>query len=260
MFFSSLAMVVLFIATPAGSVSGDLSLQAYMLGLGLVFSAAAAQWHLISNRDRHWNKFEPFLYCVDLPMLALGLWLAGPYLFFISPLLAVVALIRGVRYGPVSLGLHTAFGFAVFIVLGSLQPWWKAQSDLVLVNLFLLSVLPFHFYSVSLKIHENSRFLTEEALRDPLTRAFNRKALESALWHVLSTRKPFVLSFLDLDNFKLVNDTLGHATGDKLLRRICTKLEIRLRSEDRLYRLSGDEFIVLSPAELKPEPRQSRKW
>jgi diguanylate cyclase (GGDEF)-like protein len=50
---------------------------------------------------------------------------------------------------------------------------------------------------------------------------------------------------------------LGHAMGDKLLRRICAKLAIRLRSEDRVFRLSGDEFVVLSPADLRPGAAES---
>jgi diguanylate cyclase (GGDEF)-like protein len=126
-----------------------------------------------------------------------------------------------------------------------------------LTNVFLLLVLPVQFYRVGRRIVESSKHLREENLRDALTRVFNRKALESALLLALAEQKPFVLTFFDLDNFKKVNDTRGHATGDKLLKRICAKLELRLRSEDRLYRLSGDEFIVLSPSFLKPEAAET---
>ncbi|HEX4855250.1 MAG TPA: GGDEF domain-containing protein, partial [Limnobacter sp.] len=60
-------------------------------------------------------------------------------------------------------------------------------------------------------------------------------------------------SFMDLDNFKLVNDSLGHAVGDKLLKRVCSKLVLRLRAEDKVYRLSGDEFVILSGGNVRED-------
>lgn len=77
------------------------------------------------------------------------------------------------------------------------------------------------------------------------------------MWRVLNAKEPFVMSFLDLDNFKLVNDTLGHATGDKLLKRVCSKLSVRLRVEDKVYRLSGDEFVILSLGQVREEFAES---
>lgn len=255
--FSLLAFLVLVAFTPTPILRTDWPIQAYLGGVVLFFLLACAQWFLIFTRKHHWNKLETVLYCLDLPLVAVGLWVAAPYLFFASPLIAVVALVRGVRYGPMSLAVHSVFGFIVFIVLGLFVSYWQMNANLIWANLFLLAVMPFHFYEVSLKIHENSRTLKEENLRDPLTRSLNRKALEGALWRTLGARKAFVLSFFDLDNFKSVNDTLGHAMGDKLLRRICAKLAIRLRSEDRVFRLSGDEFVVLSPADLRPGAAES---
>lgn len=73
------------------------------------------------------------------------------------------------------------------------------------------------------------------------------------MWRTLNAKEPFVLSFLDLDNFKMVNDSLGHAMGDKLLKRISSKLSVRLRSEDKVYRLAGDEFVVLSLGTIRPD-------
>jgi diguanylate cyclase (GGDEF)-like protein len=250
-FFTAATLLILFLEVPLGVLENDVVLQAFFAVLGCFLLFSCVQWFLIFNRMRYWHTFEPILYCLDLPLLTVGLALAGPYLFFASPLLAVVALVRGVRYGPVSLATHSIFSFLAFAGLGFWVPYWHQNLNVIFVNLFLLAVMPFYFYTVSLKIHQSSRNLKEENLRDPLTRAFNRKALDAALWRMLGARKPFVLSFFDLDNFKLVNDTLGHAMGDKLLRRICAKLTIRLRGDDQLFRLSGDEFVVLSPVDLK---------
>ncbi|MCE2746692.1 MAG: GGDEF domain-containing protein [Burkholderiales bacterium] len=244
--FSGLSFLILFFFTPAGAILGNTASLLFMVALGLYFVLALVQSWLISNRDRHWVKIEMPSYCIDLPLIAWGLVVAPEYLSFISPLISVVALIRGIRYGPCMLACHIGLGISIVVGLALFVPYWQAELDLVYANLFLLLVLPVQFYGVSMKIQASSKSLRQENLTDPLTRSLNRKALEAAVWRMLNAKEPFVLSFLDLDNFKMVNDTMGHATGDKLLKRVSTKLSLRLRAEDTVYRLSGDEFVVLS--------------
>lgn len=86
---------------------------------------------------------------------------------------------------------------------------------------------------------------------DPLTELPNRANLEEKLEYIISLSKRnnwnFALMFLDLDNFKDINDTLGHNIGDKLLIELGKKLRDNLRAEDTLARLGGDEFIILLP-------------
>jgi diguanylate cyclase (GGDEF)-like protein/PAS domain S-box-containing protein len=97
------------------------------------------------------------------------------------------------------------------------------------------------------KAHEQQ--LTRLAFRDPLTGLANRallldrleRALDSSGW---STRSVAIV-FLDLDNFKVVNDSLGHEQGDGLLIEVATRLEGCLRPGDTAARLGGDEFTLL---------------
>ena len=246
MAFCGLSFLVVFFLTPGGAIVGSMALLAFMVILGVYFHLAWLQSWLISNRERHWEKIELPSYFLDMPIIGFGLAVAGDYLAMASPLLAVVALVRGMRYGPCMLGCHIAAGILMILLLYWQVPFWRENQELLYANLFLLIILPIQFYGVSVKIQANSKSLRQENLTDPLTRSLNRKALEAAIWRILNAREPFVMSFLDLDNFKVVNDTKGHAVGDKLLRRVSTKLSIRLRAEDKVYRLSGDEFVVLS--------------
>ncbi|HNS31378.1 MAG TPA: EAL domain-containing protein [bacterium] len=105
----------------------------------------------------------------------------------------------------------------------------------------------------SKQIEEKLRY---DALHDSLTNLANRTLLldriERAILH--NRRKPsdrFILMFLDLDDFKKVNDSLGHSEGDKLLRDVAKKLAGCLRPDDTLARLGGDEFAIL--LEFLPE-------
>ena len=87
-----------------------------------------------------------------------------------------------------------------------------------------------------------------EARTDDLTGLANRRYLHQMLTrrlHQRSRRHPLSLLVLDLDGFKLVNDTLGHHNGDELLRLAAVRLQDALRSHDLLARLGGDEFAVL---------------
>lgn len=91
--------------------------------------------------------------------------------------------------------------------------------------------------------------LSWQATHDALTGLANRREfeyrLEQALNGLARQSARHTLMFLDLDQFKLVNDTCGHAAGDELLRHICAVLQSALREGDTLARLGGDEFGVL---------------
>lgn len=84
---------------------------------------------------------------------------------------------------------------------------------------------------------------------DPVTGLPNRNAFNAHLARLLAeawrSGQSTALLMLDVDNFKLVNDSLGHQFGDRLLRQIAARLTRSLRSEDRVFRIGGDEFAVL---------------
>ena len=91
--------------------------------------------------------------------------------------------------------------------------------------------------------------LQHQAHHDPLTGLPNRRAFESRLRRAVQSAKEqgtrHALLYFDLDHFKPVNDTAGHAAGDELLRQLAKLLRAQLRESDALARLGGDEFAIL---------------
>jgi diguanylate cyclase (GGDEF)-like protein len=92
--------------------------------------------------------------------------------------------------------------------------------------------------------------LASQAFRDPLTELGNRKMFidhaSDALADADDTMTAVIL--VDLDGFKEINDTYGHATGDQLLRATAERLNANVRANDTVSRLGGDEFVILCPA------------
>jgi len=99
--------------------------------------------------------------------------------------------------------------------------------------------------------------LSQLATQDPLTQLPNRRFLLERLKHGIDVErrggKQLALLMLDLDRFKAVNDSLGHAAGDELLQQVAGRIQTRLRDVDMVARLGGDEFIVLLEDIAHPE-------
>jgi diguanylate cyclase (GGDEF)-like protein len=95
-------------------------------------------------------------------------------------------------------------------------------------------------------LYTSQKELTYQANHDALTGLVNRRGFELLLNQAMQSKQPeFVFCYLDLDQFKIINDTCGHIAGDGLLRQIGHLLNNHIRSNDVLARLGGDEFGIL---------------
>lgn len=111
-------------------------------------------------------------------------------------------------------------------------------------------------FNVEDKVQEKEKLVTAATL-DALTGLYNRATAESRIRETLmETKKVGAFFMIDMDNFKLVNDTFGHPEGDKLLQKVATEIKAVFRSADIVARLGGDEFCVFAPGMISPETAQ----
>lgn len=129
----------------------------------------------------------------------------------------------------------------------------NALIRLIIVLILILSAVSIGFL-IALDRWYNSRIkrkLIAEAMIDPLTGAFNRRAgvrdLTELMRQYLSgdLKQKVAIVMMDLDDFKLINDTYGHETGDKVLGCFTRTIKDQVRQSDRLYRWGGEEFLLV---------------
>lgn len=96
---------------------------------------------------------------------------------------------------------------------------------------------------------EKARLVSNALLVDELTGAFNRKYLKATFSRFMSrlerSGESFTLALLDIDHFKQLNDTFGHAYGDEVLHRVAEEVRLAIRSSDELIRYGGEEFLII---------------
>jgi diguanylate cyclase (GGDEF)-like protein len=125
---------------------------------------------------------------------------------------------------------------------------WVSVCGLGVAGVLLL-VLIFQMRSRNSELWRLNGTLDELAHIDPLTRLCNRRAIEQLMVAELSAsrrhQQPVSVLLLDVDHFKLINDTYGHHAGDRALQEIAGALQRALRSEDAIGRWGGEEFLAV---------------
>jgi len=134
-----------------------------------------------------------------------------------------------------------------------LPPWvkWVLLAGAAVAILLALLALVFHFLikRKTAELSDKAARLEHLANHDPLTALPNRKLFFDRLKQSLSRAeregKMLAVLYIDLDQFKQINDSFGHAIGDEVLQEIAARLEKEIRDEDTIARLGGDEFAVV---------------
>ncbi|BBY19857.1 hypothetical protein MSTO_00620 [Mycobacterium stomatepiae] len=158
-------------------------------------------------------------------------------------------------YGPVLLA----------IAVGGVHFWPTNRADAFIFTvcvLLFLTMLARHLLLLDRKQHLAAA-LSDAALRDPLTGLANRRLFDDRLTHAarlhIHNAVPVSVIALNISDFKMVNDTLGYAVGDELLRGVGVRIQQNVRAVDTVARMSGDEFAILVEDRPEVAARVARK-
>lgn len=244
-----LALLVIFGVTAAAAIlpfafwralQGQWVVAAFETGLVASFGVAiwyAWRFHRISLVARS----VAFL----LTGAALGLSFAidGLILLWAAPILLVNLMLGGPKLG---LGLNVILIIGLVLLL-------DGEASRIEQATFAGSALLVSLYGHIFALAADTQQATLESLAtfDELTGAGNRRMMEHDLREVITVARqhgiPHALAVIDLDHFKRVNDTYGHEAGDRVLKALVEYVNQALRSKDRLYRMGGEEFVLLLP-------------
>ncbi len=156
---------------------------------------------------------------------------------------------------------HQGRELGQIVVAASLKGLYERMAAFVGVSVIVvLAAMCLAFVLVARirrEMDDSESQLDQLAYVDPVTRLPNRHAANAEIQRMIARvgkgSEGFALMLLDLDNFKIVNDTLGHPTGDDLLKSLAERLTEQLPRGDRVFRYGGDEFLILSEGYRAPE-------
>ena len=190
-----------------------------------------------SNNDKKsTSSYSELLDCLKTTFFLAGVLIAL-FIWFLDPFIDAVFLHEGTIYQQL---LHPNT-FEVYMR--------SVISVIIIIFSFIGSVLLTHYKRANEALKKNEKLLRFMAQHDPLTLLPNRMLFSDRLQQEITIakrdKKNFAVMFLDLDEFKPVNDKFGHGVGDLLLKEAAKRIQDCVRESDTVGRFSGDEFIVL---------------
>jgi diguanylate cyclase (GGDEF)-like protein len=201
------------------------------------------------------------LYLILAPFWALSVGygafislISGDWVVATLSCLSAAAMVGGICFR--NFGAPRMAAVMIVLSLGPTCPGAALSGNPIL--LIVLLQIPFYLVSMTIAAYRLNKLLVttmrserdhdHRAQHDALTGLSNRAGLSRAVeakWAGPTGRRPLALLYLDLDGFKSVNDTYGHAAGDRLLGMVAERLKLAIRAGDCAARVGGDEFVLL---------------
>lgn len=199
-----------------------------------------------------------FLIIMDLALLTYLIFLLDHNGLFIFPIYIIIVIqsgiIFGIRYFYTSIIVAS---IALFILL-SYSSYWLEHYHIVITFGMTTLFIPLLYLHNIIRIYAQRDELSQElsateyrANYDILTGVANRKMYKEKITQSIAKNKKFALLFIDLNKFKIINDTHGHHIGDEVLKELTVRLREYMIEDDFIARLGGDEFVIITHKEEK---------
>jgi diguanylate cyclase (GGDEF)-like protein len=218
----------------------------------LLFALAVINFINVEHRigtSEHPERISAWAIVITMLLIGAGVVLSGGPRSVALPWMVLPAAMVAARFRPqvVIAGVGLTVAIILAATFGSHPQWTIADPALLVATLALLIGV----VSIVWALQAAELYHRGEAMIDPLTGLFNRHALVprfAELGHQARlTEQPVCMLLCDLDNFKAVNDVHGHDRGDAALRDTAYELRKRLHSFELVYRLGGEEFLIVLP-------------
>jgi len=230
----------------------NLLLSTIVLG-GLGFVSLMHYAFIVRYPHRAIAYRKGLLIVLDLFVLTLLVGTYEQYGIYFLPFYAWIVMWSGSSFGIGYFYISIVTVAVAGISLLMYSPYWLVHYDVLLAFSITTFLLPLFFLKDTVRIHEQNEKLSQElsttevdANTDTLTGIANRKVYKEEMKKALKSREFFALFFIDLNKFKVINDTYGHDAGDEVLRDVTRRLTSNLGEEDFLARLGGDEFVIIT--------------
>lgn len=147
---------------------------------------------------------------------------------------------------PVGSMISTVGGGFWTLNIAPMNSWIQPfEVFVVLLIAFVISALAALFMYAYMNMKANAKELEVLSYRDALTNLYNPRSYHEHMEELSKKKLPYGIIYMDLNDFKMVNDTYGHETGDGLLNITAKRLQNSIREKDKAFRIGGDEFVVV---------------
>lgn len=147
---------------------------------------------------------------------------------------------------PVNAMISTVGGSYWTLSIAPMGNWMELYEIAgVLIIVVMISILLAMLVAAYTSLQANAKELEVMSYRDALTNLYNPRSYQEHMEELSKKKLPYGLIYIDLNDFKQVNDNYGHETGDALLNIVAKRLQNSIREKDRAFRIGGDEFVVV---------------
>ena len=236
--------------------SGDMvaKMLLVMLVLGGLTLVSMTHYYLMTRKPNTLVSYRKnLLIFLDLIVLTFFIALFEKQGLFLLPLYIMIVMRSGLSFGIEYFYTSIVLAAISWVLLLLYSPYWKEHSDIIATFAMTTLLLPLFYLRFITRVHDKNNELNDilvvtehDANYDTLTGVANRKMYKEAIYKALKEREFFSLFFIDLNKFKVINDTYGHHIGDSVLQEVSRRLTAVLDDDDFFARLGGDEFVIIT--------------